>query len=114
MSPLVLLVSIGVLIAILDSTAQVTLKKFSLNNNSWFFAGAVLLYTGVAFLLYTSYKKNPDGFSAVNLFWVSTSALIISAYGIFFLHEKCQIKTAITTILVIAGVLIKVSCFIGK
>jgi len=106
-----IVVVFGLLIALCDSTAQFCLKTSSINKNKIFVSLAIALYIAVAWLLYTSYKKVPSGFSTVNLIWVATSALIVSGYGLVLFKEQCHTKTIIATLLVVCGVLLKISCF---
>ena len=71
----------------------------------------ILFYSVLALLLLNSYKKDIRHFSTVNIAWVSFSALLTIVTGGLLVSQKYKTRSRIALFLILAGLLLTLSCF---
>jgi multidrug transporter EmrE-like cation transporter len=101
---------IGAFLAVLDSCAQIFIRKFRDSSKNLHFIVGLFLYAALAMTLLHAYKiDNGKWFTTVNLFWIALSIIIVSAAGCIIYQEKVTPKMILAIVLAVSAVVVKAS-----
>lgn len=91
------------MIVICESGAMTCLQLFRREQNQMYFAGAILLYAIICYLLTKTYDYK--GVSTVNAVWSGLSVMASTLVGLYIFHEDMGWKDFVGIGMVGAGVM---------
>lgn len=91
------------LICITETMAISCVKKYHNGDGSIFFIFAILLYSGVCFLLNKSFHLNTMGIT--NVLWSGMSVMFVIIAGVLLFHEKIHTHDVVAAALITTGML---------